>query len=338
VLPGAHSREIRLQKWAAYAGSHPGRWEAFRFRVRAQDPVAFGGQLKAGEFHFAAIDWFQHYLIRRGAFGNGSLLAQSSNLASFSAFWFNCNARRSALGDGRLRRALAEALPWEFLMAQRRLRATRLAGSLWPPQSMAYSLAQEPLPRLERAATLLDEAGWRRGPDGWRRDAKGRPLRLVMYSRENYSRRDSAQAFSDSLRKVGVELDLRRTHSDGVLAQAARGEGDIWDYSWSTGLDPDNESPLFTSEGIRGGTNYTGYSNPEVDRLFEAARHELDQARRQDLYLRINARIQEDQPLLQLTYDISYLAVDRHLRGVEFSSLGRTYGLVPGRRSWWLAP
>ncbi len=336
VLPGAGAREIQLQRWDGYRGAHPGRWEAFRFGVQPHDPAEYGRQLKAREFHFGELDWFRHYLLRRGAFGDGNLLAQSTPKASFSTFWFNCNPKRSLLADGRIRRALSEALPWTFLKAQRRLRPERLASSLWPPQSWAFDQAVEPLPSLERAASILEEAGWKPGSDGLRRDAKGRVLKLVMFSAWGYSGRDYAQAFCEALRKVGVEVDLRRTPTGEPYVLATKGEGDIWDFPWNTGLDPDNESPLFTSEGIQGGTNFMRYQNTEVDRLFEDGRHETDPTRRRNLYLRINACIQRDHPMLQLTYGVAYLALDRRLRGVGFNPLGQTYGYVPGRRGWWL--
>ena len=336
VLPGAHATDIQLQSWSGYHGSHPGRWGAFRFRVQPQDKEEYGRQLKAGEYNFGELDWFRHYLLRRGAFGDGNLVAQSTPLASFNTFWFNCNPERSLLGDIRLRRALSEALPWEFLRAQRKLRAERLATSLWPPQSWAFDQAVERLPRLDRAVPLLEEAGWLLGPDGVRRNAKGRELRLVMFSAQGYSGRDHADSFCTALREVGVKVDLRRTAVDGPFVMATKGEGDIWDYAWNTGLDPDNESPLFSSDGIASGSNLTGYHNREVDRLFEQGRHELDPVQRRSHYLKINEQIQSDHPMLQLTYGVSYLVLDRRLRGVGYNPLGQTYGYVPGRRGWWL--
>lgn len=336
VVPGAKAGDIHLLRWSGYRGPHPGRWEGFRFSMRPPDPQAYGRQLKAGQYHFGELDWFSHYLLRRGAYGDGNLVAQSSPLASFGAFWFNCRADRSLLADNRIRMALAEALPWAFLISQRRLRPEELANCLWPPQSWVHGHEAEALPRLERAASLLDEAGWRTGADGLRRDAAGRKLRLVMYSTHSYTRHDPAQDFKEALQKIGVDLDLRRTLFDEVLDRAAKGEGDIWDYAWTTGLDPDNESPLFTSEGIKSGANIMGYQNAEVDRLFDEGRHEMEPSRRRAIYRRINRLVQGDHPMLQLTYGVSYLALDRKLRGAGFNQLGQTYGYVPGRRGWWL--
>ena len=222
-------------------------------------------------------------------------------------------------------------------MAQRHLRIARLASSLWPPGSWAWEAQVEAIPSTDRARELLREAGWNPGLDGVCRDVQGRPLKLVMYCRREFGQRDPVLAFRDAAKKFGILIELRRTSFDEIQLWAAKGEGDIWDFAWSTSLDPDSESPLFTTEGIKGGTNVTGYQNPEVDALFEQGRHELDPQRRQALYRQINTLIQRDHPLLQLTYVVSYLALDRRLRGVGFSALGQTYGFLPGRRGWWLA-
>ncbi len=337
VLPGATGQEIRLERWAGYAGPHPGRWEGFLFRLQAADPGEHARQFLAHTYHAGELDWFHHYLLRRGAFGDGTLVAQSAPQGAYDVYWFNCNPRRSLLGDVRLRRALSEALPWEFLMTQRHLRIARLASSLWPPGSWASEARVETIPSADRARLLLEDAGWAPGPDGVCRDAQGRPLKLVMYCRREFGQRDSAQAFRDAARKFGIQIELRRSSFDDIQVKSSKGEGDIWDYAWSTSLDPDSESPLFTTEGIKGGTNVTGYQNPEVDALFEQGRHELDPQRRQAVYRQINSLIQRDHPLLQLTYVVSYLALDHRLRGVGFSALGQTYGFVPGRRGWWLA-
>ena len=337
VLPGANAQEIRLERWPGYKGPNPGVWDQFRFRVQPTDQAEYLRQIKAGDYQFADLDWFHHYLLRKGALGTPNLVPLSVPTASYDTFWLNCDGRRSLLGDRRIRRALAELVPMDFLLAQRRLHPSRLATCLWSPLSWAYEAVPQTLPRLEKAEALLDQAGWHPGPDGVRRDAQGRPLRLVMVAAHGFSKLDAAAAFADQARKAGIDLDLQRVGINEILARAAKGEGDIWAYAWNTSLDPDAEAPLFTREGIVGGTNVTHYENPEVDRLFAQARHEMDPIRRRTLYRRINTLVQGDFPLLQLTYGVAYLAVDRRLKGVAFDPLGQSYGYVPGRRGWTLA-
>ncbi len=337
VLPGATARDIQLERWPGYRGPHPGRWDRFHFRVQPVDTAEYLRQIRAGEYHFADLDWFHHYLLRQGVLGTHGLVALTAPTASYDSFWLNCDPGRSLLGDRGLRHALAELQPISFLMAQRQLHPSRLATSLWSPLSWAYEALPQTLPKLANAKALLDAAGWRLGPDGIRRDARGRPLRLVMYAVRGYSKLDAAQAFADQAHRAGIDLDLRRVGIDEVLDRAAKGAGDIWAYGWNTSLDPDAEAPLFTSEGIVGGTNVTRFHSPEVDRLFTEARHEMDPGRRRAMYLRINRLVQAGFPLIQLTYGVAYLAADRRLRGVAFDPLGQSYGYVPGRRGWTLA-
>lgn len=337
VRPGANAGDIQLERWSGYRGPYPGRWDRFHFRVQPVDKADYLRQIRSGEYHFADLDWFHHYLLRQGALGTPGLQALSAPTASYDTFWLNCDPTRSPLGDKRLRRAVAELQPLEFLLAQRQLHPSRLATSLWSPLSWAYEAVPQTLPKLARAQALLGASGWHLGPEGVRHDAAGKPLRLVMYAVQGYSRLDAPQAFSELARKAGIDLDLRRVSIDEVLARAAKGEGDLWAYGWNTSLDPDAEAPLFTREGIQGGTNVTRYHRPEVDRLFTAARHEMDPGRRRAMYLRLNRLVQSDFPLIQLTYGVAYLAAARRLRGVAFDPLGQSYGYVPGRRGWTLA-
>ena len=338
VLPGATSKEIHLERWPGYRGPNPGRWDRFDFRVQPEDPTESTRQVKADKYDFAALDWFHHYLLRKGVFGDGSLIARTVPTASYDTFWLNCNPKTSLLAEQRLREALANLLPWEFLMGQRRLRSNRAANCLWPPQSFAFDDTAFSLPRPERAKELLDAAGWRLGPDGLRVDAQGRALTLVMYARQTFSHGDVSQAFCDQARKVGISIDLRRISVDEVTTMSAHGKGDIWCYPWNTSLDPNDDAPLFTTAGIASGVNVTHYSNHEVDQFFEEGRHELDPVARKTIYLMLNQIIQREHPVIQLTYGVAYLAISRRLQGVEFNPLGQSYGLVPGRRGWTLKP
>lgn len=338
VLPGATPKEIKLERWQGYKGPHPGAWERFDFRVQSEDPSEYTRQVKAGEYHFAAMDWFHHYLLRKGVFGNGNLVPLTVPTASFDTFWLNCNPKTSLLADTRIREALADLLPWEFLIGQRRLRSNRAANCLWPPQSPVFDDSASSLARTERAKELLDASGWKMGPNGVRVDAQGRVLRLVMYARQIFAHRDVSQAFCDQARKVGVAIDLKRISVDEVTTMSAKGQGDIWCYPWNTSLDPNDDAPLYTTEGIASGVNVTHYSNPKVDALFKQGRHELDPVVRKTIYILINQIIQRERPIIQLTYGVAYLGVSRHLQGVGFNPLGQSYGFVPGRRGWTLAP
>lgn len=67
--------------------------------------------------------------------------------------------------------------------------------------------------------------------------------------------------------------------------------------------------PLFHSASI-GDDNFTGYAEPEVDALIDAARATADEDKRRQLYEDVEARVCTDLPLLPLWFGVQYHLVD----------------------------
>lgn len=335
VMERATTKHARFVRWAGYRGVHPGVWPVFEYI----DPTAEKSPAQAildGRLHFATVRALPHYLARQGALGGGRLKAFSVPQAGFGAFFLNCDPKRSLLGDVRLRRALAEIVPWQEAARGRRFFPTRLATSFWPPESWAHDPTPRPLPLMARAIALLEGAGWRPGPDGVRRNASGQELHLVFYEQEGSDHRSVANQLAKEARAAGMRIDLRQVPFPVLTQHAASHEGDLWSYGWMTSLDPDGDSPLFTLDGYRSGANVSGYLNPEIDRLFDAGRHTLDPEERRRIYQKISDIIWRDKPLIPFNYVLVRALADRGLQGVEFDSMGRSFGFWPGRRGWTL--
>jgi peptide/nickel transport system substrate-binding protein len=333
VLERATNRTLKLQRWEGYRGPHPGTWPALEFR----DPIGErqgASAILEGRYHCLGVSAFSYYLAKKGAVGGGRIQAHSAPQAAFGAYFLNCDPKRSPLGDLRVRQALAELVPWEHFARAGRFFPARLATSFWPPENWAHDPSPRPLPQPWKAAELLDAAGWRRGADGIRRDEQGNPLSLKAYETVPTAGRRMSGLLAATAAKVGLQIEVQFISFEELVARAARHDGDIWAYGWTTTLDPDVDSPLFTLDGLRTKANVSSYLNPEVDRLFQAGRHTLDQAARKQIYLKLSEVIWRDKPLIPLTYDISRLLSDRRLKGLSFNVLGQTYGFWPGRRGW----
>jgi peptide/nickel transport system substrate-binding protein len=324
---------LRVERWDGYRGIHPGTWPAFEFFDARQDKDPIGAMAE-GRFHYSRVSLLRHLLVRKGVLGSGKLQALSAPQASFNAFFLNCDPKRSLLGDVRLRQALAELIPWDELARGQRFFPTRLATTFWPPENWAHDSTPRPLPSVERARALLDRAGWQPGPDGLRRDARGRLLELEAYEEESHDTRSMVGLLAIQARSLGMRINIHRTTSEQVWKQSASHEGDIWNYGWATDLDPDMDAPLFTLEGIKTHANVSSYANPEMDRLFQEARHTLDREQRKRIYQRIAEMIHRDCPVIPLTYNISRVVIHQRLLGVSFNELGRSFAFWPGRRAW----
>ncbi|HEX9081622.1 MAG TPA: ABC transporter substrate-binding protein [Holophagaceae bacterium] len=336
VVGQADRKHVTLERWAGYHGPHPGSWPAFE--LVNTDPIKdVRPPLLDGQLHLCPVGPLTHYLVRHGAILQGRLKAYASPQAAFNAFFLNCDPHRSLLGDVRLRQALAEMVPWEELSRGRQLFGNRLATSFWSPESWAYDPTPRPLPKLSRAVALLDDAGWRLGPDGLRHDEQGRALTLIAYEESDAGKRSVTHLLVARAATVGVRIEIRPVSFDDLAVKAANHEGDIWAYGWTTGLDPNDDSPLFTHEGLLSKANVSAYQNPEIDKLFDEGQHTLDPGARKRIYRRIADLIWRDRPVIPLTYNLNRYVASPALQGVAFNTLGQPYAFWPGMRGWTLA-
>jgi peptide/nickel transport system substrate-binding protein len=125
---------------------------------------------------------------------------------------------------------------------------------------------------VDRARALLREAG------------VTTPLRIEMTVPNNPDLRQVGEVIQAMVGEAGFDLQLRAMEFASSLQAARRGEFQTYLVGWSGRTDPDGNIYSFTVTG--GGQNDGRYSNPEVDRLLNAARSELDVEKRRDLYAR----------------------------------------------------
>jgi peptide/nickel transport system substrate-binding protein len=332
VVGTATTKLMKLERWDGYRGIHPGTWPAMELKD-VTDEKKVVQAFEEERIHFALTSSLRYYLVRKGVEGEGAVQAVSIPLASFGAFFLNCDAHLSLLGDVDLRRALAELIPWKNMARAMRFFPARMATSFWPPQSWAYDPTPRPLPQLEHAEEILDKAGWKMGPDGFRHDASGRLLQIVAYE-SSHSQLSDVHQMAILAAKVGIKVDRREVDFTELFKKASDHDGDLWSFGWVLSLDPDVDSPLFTQEGYRSKANVSGYLNPEVEQLFDEGKHTLDPQARQKIYRRISEIIYRDRPIIPLFYIQNRVLYHRRLQGVAFSTLGESYGFWPGRRAW----
>jgi peptide/nickel transport system substrate-binding protein len=127
-----------------------------------------------------------------------------------------------------------------------------------------------PARNLDRARALLREAG------------VTTPLQIEMTVPNNPDLRQVGEVIQAMVAEAGFTLTLRAMEFASSLQAAQRGEFQTYLVGWSGRVDPDGNITTFTRTG--GGQNDGRYSNPEVDRLLDAARTELDIEKRRDLY------------------------------------------------------
>ena len=212
------------------------------------------------------------------------------------------NLRRPLFQDVRVRRALAHAVDIpamvKYLLYGHGLQST----GIFTPQMWFFNPNVVPLTcDPEKAKALLDEAGWKPGPDGIRAKDGRRFSFTIIISNTNEIRRDIATLTQDGLRKIGIEVNVEPFEWSVFLKNHVnKGDFDAVVLGWSLGYDYDQFQIWHSSQTNPEQLNFVSYKNPEVDRLLEAIRQEYNREKIIGMAGRMQSIIYNDQPYLFL--------------------------------------
>ncbi len=217
------------------------------------------------------------------------------------------NTKSPALGDVRVRQAIAYAIDKPKLVQTLTFGAAVVADQDLPPFMWAHAsnvthYDYDPA----KARALLRSAGWVPGPDG---DVvkNGNKLTLsIAYNVSNATRRAAVVQVQSMLKQVGINVDIKGYQ--GALLFAPMGQGGIlqngkFDLAWTgwiAGFDPD-QSSLFTCDRLPPhGNDDTRYCNPALDAAEERALTSYDITARKKAYAQIETILTRDVPILPI--------------------------------------
>lgn len=229
------------------------------------------------------------------------------------AYFYRINTTRPFLNDVRVRRALSLAINREQLTSDLLRGGQRPATSFVPPGTGGYTppsgVAYDP----EQARALLAEAGYPAG--------KGLPVFEVLYSTSENHRR-IAEALQEQWRiQLGVETRLANQEVASLLEARKTGDFQLLRSSWVADYDaPETYLTLFTADS---GQNFTGWSDPEYDRLISRAARTSATADRFELLRQAETRLLEAVPILPLYVNTHIYLIHPAVRGWHPTLLDR---------------
>lgn len=161
-----------------------------------------------------------------------------------------------------------------------------------------------------KALTLLKEAGY---PNG-----KGlgaiKLLTVPIYG-------DLASYISNELKQIGIIINVEIIQKSLLLEQTAKSEALFFRGSW-IGDYPDAENFLSVFYGKNPAPpNYTRYSNPLFDRLYESALSEKNDSIRYEIYRNADQLMIKDAPIVPLWYDMVIRLVQPYVKNFTPNSL-----------------
>ncbi len=276
---------------------------AFRFIRDENDQLI---RMVAGDFDFLSLG-AEAYMKKtnKPPWGKKIVKKEISNKQPSSYNYIGWNLKDPRFKDKNTRKALNYLMNREMMNKKFQYGKSKLATGPWYSWSDYADPSLEPVPfDLSKAGELLSLAGWedtdKNGILEKVMDGKKIEFKFTLiFSRKEFEK--YLTIYQQDLKKSGIDMSLRFMDWSAFVKLVQEKKFSAVTLGWSAGsveLDP---KQIWHSESARkGGSNFISYSNPEVDRLIEKGRGEMDRTKRIQLFQKVYRLIAEDYPYLFL--------------------------------------
>jgi len=206
-------------------------------------------------------------------------------------YFVRFNVTHKPFDDPRVRQALALAVDKERIARRITRAGEQPAEHFVPPGTRNYTpppgLGHDP----DRARKLLAEAGY---PGG-----NGFPRFEYLFNASALHEKIAVELQQMWHDELGIEMELRQVETQVFWGMQLRLD---YQMSKSTWIGDYNDANTFLGMFVTGGgNNETGWSNPQYDRLIDAANNELDTAKREKIFQQAETILVHDEmPVIPL--------------------------------------
>ena len=177
---------------------------------------------------------------------------------------------------------------------------------------------------LDKAAKMLDDAGWKDTDGDGIRDKDGTPLHLnwLVYTDSTWPGTLSSMAY-DSWHKIGVDLEITQMDFNTVSsmtmdAEPGKKDFDIYTMGFSLSADPDPTGGLYDADAyVAGGFNASGFRDEKSQELIAEGLAEFDQDKRAEIYKEWAIRQNELVPTAIIAYRSEIWGIADRVHGLD---------------------
>lgn len=249
------------------------------------------------------------------------------------------NLKKPLFQSRAVRVALTHLMNRELMNEKFRFGMSLLATGPWYQQSEYADPDVKPIPYDPAAALALLQS------DGWQDSDKDGVLDKEMDGQKvnfeftllnpNKDFEKYLVLYQGDLAKVGVKMNLKLLEWNTFITKLDESQFEAVVLGWSGGsVDLDPKQIWHSSSAVKGGSNFIGYNNPEVDRLIDQARGEMDKQKRIPLLRQVYRLIAEDAPY-------AFMFNRKHslyAHNVRIQKARETYNYTVGQSFWWIQP
>jgi peptide/nickel transport system substrate-binding protein len=225
------------------------------------------------------------------------------------------NTQSPPLNNVKIRQAIGYAIDRQKIVSELFFDQAKIASSILPPQSWAYSTGRQYSYDPAKAKQLLQEGGY-----------KNEPI-IFKYGSGSAAVNQYSQVIQSALNDVGINVQIETLEVNTIRQQLAQGQYQMYTGIWVGGnQDPMFIRDLFSSTRIPGGSvsccNRSRYSNADVDKLAEDALSATDRAQAKQLFAKAWDIVSDEVPLLPLWYPANMVVSNKRLGNIKIGPSG----------------
>lgn len=226
------------------------------------------------------------------------------------------NTSSPPLDNVKVRQAIAYAIDRQSMIEKLLLGYGKIAHSIIPEESWAYSPGHTYAYDPATAKKLLAEAGFR----------GDKPI-VYKLSGSSVAGRQYAGVIQNYLKDVGIPVEIQTSELNTLFDELRRGNFQMAYGQWVGG----NQDPIFykdlfaTSEiptQTRASRNRSRYSNPELDKLLDEAVNTYDRVKARELYVKIQEIVSRDVPVFPLWYQSNIIIAKKSVGNIQVDASG----------------
>lgn len=175
---------------------------------------------------------------------------------------------------------------------------------------------------VQKAADMLEQAGWKSGKDGIReKDGKRMTLDL-LYNSDSVTEKTISEYMQSEYRKLGIELTIHGEEEQSYRDKMKAGDfAMIFNICWGMPYDPQSSlsamrAPVYGDYAAQQGLEDKAKIDEEITHILTST----DETARQELFDSVLTSLHEDAVYIPLTYECNKALYTKELSGVHFGT------------------
>ena len=295
-----------------YQNPGPVKFEKLSIKIVPEDSSRVAAML-GGRFDYT--HQFPLQFINQ-AMKTPSLQVQQAN-PNYQLMYYGMRITRPLMSDKRVREAMNIAINRSEITKAILLGNAEPAYTYIVKGAKDYSVSSEGIIKedLNRAKKLLDEAGWKPGPDGIRVKDGQRLAPVVFIPQVSYFPRVS-EAIQGYMRKIGIDWQIQAWDSTILPSKLASPDFDLWTVTVPYMSAGELMNFYFDGKNIPV-PNRMNYNDAEVNEWLKQGRSNMVDADRARLYDNVQKKVTTEHLWIPVMTVNMYTVTNKKLKGAR---------------------